>query len=360
MKRIGIIGCGNISGTYLKNLTELFSDRIEIAGICDLIPEKEQSRAKQYGISKIYEDCNELFADPTVDIVMNLTRPIEHFNISVAALNSGKHVYTEKPLGVSFDEGMKLRNLAKSKKLLIGGAPDTFLGAGLQTCRKLIDDGHIGDVIGASAFMTGRGPESWHPDPEFFYKFGGGPMLDMGPYYITALISLLGAVKCITGAARASFPTRLITSQPKDGTIMQVDVPTHYTGIMEFVTGAIGTITTSFDIHAAELPRIEIYGSDGTINVPDPNYFGGPIRVWKPDCGSFVEVPLQFKYEENSRGLGLYDMVCHIEDGAPFRASGDLLFHALEVMTGFERAYKNRAFVDMTTAPNRPEAMVQV
>jgi predicted dehydrogenase len=354
MKKVGIIGCGDISGIYLQNLTGKFSDKLEAAGVYDLVPEKAKSRAEEFGIKKVYENLNDLLGDPSVDIVLNLTRPYEHYNVTAAALNAGKHVYSEKPLGASLEEGVKLRELSKVTKKLVGGAPDTFLGAGIQTCRKLIDDGYIGDIAGASAFMTCRGHEGWHPDPEFYYKHGGGPMLDMGPYYLTALVSLIGACKSVTGVTKATFPTRTITSKPKYGTVVSVDTPTHIAGVMEFENGAVGTIITSFDVYAAQLPRIEIYGSKGTLSVPDPNTFGGPVLLYRPENGKFLEMPLLFAHHENSRGLGLYDMACHLEDGTPFRASGELLFHVLEVMTGFQRAYEGKGFAEMSTTPGRP------
>ena len=199
MKKIGIVGIGCISGIYLENITNRFRN-IEVVGVCDLIRERAEAAVAKYPIPKLYEDMHELFADPEVDIVLNLTRPYQHYDVSKAALLAGKHVYSEKPLGASFEEGLELVKLAEERGLWIGGAPDTFLGAGIQTCRKLIDEGAIGDVVGATAFMTGHGPESWHPDPAFFYKFGGGPMMDMGPYYVTALVNLLGAVKRVGGS----------------------------------------------------------------------------------------------------------------------------------------------------------------
>ena len=375
MKRVGIVGAGDISDIYLQNLTEKFNDRIEIAGICDLVPGRAESQAEKYNVKKVYESADEIISDPTVDIVLNLTRPSEHYAISKAALNAGKHVYSEKPLCASLDEGIQLYELAKEKGLLIGGAADTFLGSGIQTCVKLIDDGVIGDVVGASAFMVCRGHETWHPDPEFYYKRGGGPMMDMGPYYLTALISMIGAVKSVTGVTKVSFPTRTITSKDKYGTVVNVDVPTYITGIMEFASGAVGTIFTTFDVHTAQVPRIEVYGSKGTINVPDPNTFGGPVQVFIPEPidtpntegdpallaekkeTKFEDVPLIDGYSENSRGLGLYDMVKHIEDGTPLRTSNELLLHVLEIMTGFERAYERKGFVEMNTSPDRPTPM---
>ncbi|MCL2002849.1 MAG: Gfo/Idh/MocA family oxidoreductase [Oscillospiraceae bacterium] len=362
MKRVGILGCGDISGIYMKNLKGMFSDRLEIAGICDLLSEKAQGRAREFGIGKIYGDMSEMLADSSVDIVLNLTRPNEHYKTSEAALNAGKHVYSEKTFGADWEEGQRLMALAKEKGRLLGGAPDTFLGAGAQTCRKLIDDGVIGDIVGATAFMVCRGHESWHPSPEFYYKRGGGPMMDMGPYYITALVSLIGPVKSAAGIAKTSFPERTITSEPKNGTVIEVETPTHIAGLMDFACGAAGVILTTFDVFAAQLPRIEIYGSKGTLSVPDPNTFGGPVLLYTadvkaPGAGRFEEVPPAFGYSENSRGLGLYDMARHLEEGTPFRASGELLAHALEIITAFERSYESSAFIRLTTETERPAPM---
>ena len=211
MKKIGIVGVGCISGIYLENITKVFSD-VEVIGVCDLIRERAENAVKKYNIPKLYEDMHELFADPEVDIVLNLTRPYQHYEVTKAALMAGKHVYSEKPLGASWEEGVALVKLAEERSLMIGGAPDTFLGAGIQTCRKLIDEGAIGEVVGATAFMTGHGPESWHPDPAFFYQYGGGPMMDMGPYYLTAMINLMGGIKSISAVCKKGFATRTITS----------------------------------------------------------------------------------------------------------------------------------------------------
>ena len=363
MKRIGIVGCGDISGIYLQNLTGMFADRLEVAGICDLIDERAASRAKEFGIGKIYGSASEMIADPSVDIILNLTRPSEHFDVSKAALLAGKHVYTEKTFGADWAEGMELIQLAKDKGLLIGGAPDTFLGAGGQTCRRLIDEGKIGDILGATAFMTCRGHESWHPSPEFYYKRGGGPMMDMGPYYVSALINLIGPAKTVAGMTKTSFAERLITSQPLDGTVIQVETPTHIAGLIEFENGAVANIITTFDVFAAELPRIEIYGSKGTISVPDPNTFGGPVRLYtadirNPGAGSFEEVPLLAGYAENSRGLGLYDMVGHMENGTPFRASNDVIYHSLEIITAFQRSFEKGTYEQLSTTLSRPAPMI--
>ncbi len=238
MKKIGVgfVGTGDISGIYLKNLTTVFRE-IEIVGVCDLVREKAERAAEKYGITKIYSDMYELFNDPKVDIVLNITRPYEHYEVTKAALEAGKNVYSEKPLAADFEKGVELVKLAKEKSLLLGGAPDTFMGAGIQTCRKVIDSGFIGTPTGGAAFMICRGHETWHPDPEFYYKYGGGPMLDMGPYYITSLLNLLGGVKSVVGMTQMPYKKRTISSSPKFGEIIDVDVPTTIAGIMQFESG---------------------------------------------------------------------------------------------------------------------------
>jgi len=355
--KIGIVGCGDISGIYLTNLTNMFKDIVEIAGVCDLIDERAENAVQKYNIPKKYKDMHELFADDQVDIVLNLTRPYEHFDVNMAAIAAGKHVYAEKPLGATLEEGIKTREAAEKKGVLLGGAPDTFLGAGIQTCRKLIDDGFIGKPIAATAFWACRGHESWHPDPAFYYQFGGGPMLDMGPYYVTALVNLLGAVESVSGMTRRAFDKRLITSQPKNGTVIDVEVQTLVTGQMAFASGAVGSLIVSFDIHANNLPIIEIYGTEGTLTVPDPNYFGGPITLYRPEQKEFMEIPLMFGHAENCRGLGLVDMAKAITSKEKPRAGVDLTFHVLEIMTAFEKSCKARAQVDISTKPDKPAAM---
>ena len=355
MQKIGIVGVGCISGIYLENITNRFQE-IEVVGVCDLVRERAEAAVAKYHIPKLYEDMYELFADPDVDIVLNLTRPFQHHGVSKAALLAGKHVYSEKPLGASFEEGVELVRLAEERGLMIGGAPDTFLGAGIQTCRKLIDEGAIGEVVGATAFMTGHGPESWHPDPEFFYKFGGGPMLDMGPYYVTALVNLLGGVKRVGGMVSAPFSQRVMGCKEHFGELIDVEVPTSYYGVMEFQSGTVASLMTSFDIYGARLPIIEIYGSKGTLRVPDPNWFGGPVVLHTPEKGD-EEIPLAFDYPENSRALGLAEMASALKAGRRPRAGWKQTLHVLEVLTGFERAVQNGGYLDMTTTYEREAPM---
>lgn len=354
--KIAMIGVGDISGIYLKNITETFHE-LELVGICDLVRGKAEKAQETYGVPKIYETMYDAFADEEVDMILNLTRPYEHFDVSFQALKAGKHVYSEKPLAATFEEGKQLAKLAEEMNLLLGGAPDTFLGSGIQTCRKLIDDGFIGDVIGAAAFMVCHGHETWHPDPAFYYQHGGGPMMDMGPYYVTALVNLVGSVKGITGVTKASFPTRTITSEPKRGTVVDVEVPTYVTGILDFENGATGTIFTTFDVYYKTQARFEIYGTKGTLIVPDPNTFGGPVQLLRPQDGKYKDMPLLFDYKENSRALGLADMAKALCTGRPARASHRQTLHVLDIMTAFSRSSDAKAYISLETSYHREQPM---
>jgi len=348
---IGFVGVGNISGIYLKNLTEKFKD-LEIIGVCDLVREKAQRAVDQYGM-KLYEDMYELFADPKVDIVLNITRPSEHFEVSRAALEAGKHVYSEKPLAATFEQGKALVALAQAKDLVIGGAPDTFLGAGVQGCRRLLAEGIVGSPVGAAAHMICHGHETWHPDPEFYYRApGGGPMLDMGPYYVTALCQLMGPVKSVMGMTKITYPVRTITSQPLNGTVIEVDVPTYQTAMLRFESGAVATLITTFDVYSMPgVNCIEIYGERGNMIVPDPNGFGGEIKIKikekkSPDAaenfggGDWISIDTPYDaYLENSRGVGLADMAAALQGNREPRAGASLqTLHVLEVLTAIERS----------------------
>ena len=350
--KIGVVGCGNISNVYLESGKKF--DVLDIVAVADLDLERAKAKAEEHGIARALSVA-ELLADPEIEIVLNLTIPKAHYDVCKAALDAGKHTYVEKPLSLTRDQGRDLLRIAKEKNLRVGGAPDTFLGAALQTCRKLIDDGAIGRPVAATAFMMAGGVEKWHPNPEFFYKPGGGPMLDMGPYYLTALISLLGPIRRVTGSAQMSFPERMITSQPLSGQSILVETPTHIAGVLDFQSGAVGTIITSFDVWAHNLPPIEIHGSEGSLSVPDPNYFGGVVKLYRE--GKWEEVPLTHGYEENSRGIGLADMAYAIQENRPQRASGELAFHVLDAMYGFLDSSEQGRHYLMESAGVRPDAL---
>jgi predicted dehydrogenase len=352
---IGIVGCGNISGIYFKNLCTVFQN-VEVVACADLEAERVQAKLGEYPGVKA-ATLEEILADPSIEIIVNLTTPQGHFPVAMQAVEAGKSVHNEKPVVLTRDEGKQLLAAAEAKGVRVGSAPDTFMGGGIQTCRKLIDDGAIGQPIGAQAFMLCHGHESWHPDPEFYYQVGGGPMFDMGPYYLTALVSLLGPVKRVTGATAISFPERTITSDKKRGTKIEVEVPTHIAGVMDFGSGAIGTITTSFDVWAAEVPRIEIFGTEGTLSVPDPNSFGGVPRIKRMGEQEWSEVPLTHGHAENSRGIGPADMAAAIAGGREHRANGKLAYHVLDIMHAFHDASDQGKHIEMESTCERPAPM---
>ena len=358
MKRanVAIVGCGNISSIYLENLTGRFQN-VEVYAVSDLVEEKAKTQAERYGVERIMT-FDQILADPNVDIVLNITTPQTHYSLCKAALEAGKHVYVEKPLSLNYAQGKELVELAREKGLLIGCAPDTFLGAGIQTCRRIIDMGIIGEVTGATAFMVCHGHESWHPDPEFYYKKGGGPMFDMGPYYLTALVNLVGSVEYVAGMTSMATPTRTITSQPKNGTVIDVEVPTHVNGLLRFSSGAVGNIITSFDVWDSKLPRIEIYGTRGAMIVPDPNCFDGEVLVKQGFDQGFKSWPLMTENSVNSRGLGLSDMADRILNGREsHRACGDLALHVLEIMEAIHVSSDKLCQVKLESTCTRPEPM---
>lgn len=349
--RIGVVGCGNISPIYFK--AGRTSEMLDIQACSDLIPERSHGRAKEFEVPRVCS-TEEIMADPSIEIVLNITQPVNHAGVALQAVDAGKSVYNEKPLTIEREQAQAVLKIAREKGLLVGGAPDTFLGAGLQTCRKLIDDGWIGEPVGATAFMLCHGHESWHLDPEFYYEAGGGPMFDMGPYYLTALVSLLGPIKRVCGSARISFKELVITSQPKCGKVINVDVPTHVAGVLDFECGAIATIVTSFDVWHHQLPHIEIYGTRGSLSCPDPNAFGGPVRIRLAADDEWREIPLAHIYSENSRGLGLADMASALRTGRRHRANESLTYHVLDIMHAIHEASASDKYVALKSTCERP------
>lgn len=356
MKKIGMVGVGCISGIYLKNFHEVFRD-VELVAVCDLIRERAEKAQKEYHIPKLYDTMEELFADPEIDIVLNLTRPYQHYAVSKGALLAGKHVYSEKPLAADLEEGIELVQLAAERGLVIGGAPDTFLGAGIQTCRKLIDSGLIGTPVGGRFVMAGHGMETWHPDPDFYYQRGGGPLFDMGPYYITTMVNLLGGIRSVVGYAHTSYPTRLITAEPHAGEIIHVNTPTHIEALLHLESGISVSLLTSFDVYQSRQFCIEIYGTKGTLYVPDPNMFDGPVQFFNGETKQLEEYPLEFDYSENSRCLGLDDLAKAIETGRPGRTTSRQTFHVLEAMTGILQSAETGLPYTMTSTFRREAPM---
>ena len=348
------MGAGKISGIYLENAA-IFDD-VEVIACADLLVEQAEEQAREHGVPKACSP-EELLADLEVEIVLNLTVPAVHAEVSLAALASGKHVYTEKPLAVSREDGLRMLKVAAERGLRIGCAPDTFLGGGLQTCRKVMDEGIIGEPVASTAVMMTHGPEDWHPNPDFFYQPGAGPMFDMGPYYLTALATLLGPVRRVTGSARVTFPERQITSRPLAGTTITVNTPTHIAGVMDFEGGAVGTLVTSFDVWSEEHSRIDIHGAEGTLSIPDPNTFDGPVRLWRSGDETWTDVPLTHPYTGNSRGLGLADMAQAIRSGRRHRAGGELGGHVLDVIHAFLDSSESGRHVEVRSTFERPEPL---
>lgn len=357
MKRVGVgvIGCGNISSAYLKAARKF--PILDIVALSDANPAAAEARGAEFGIPA--RSVEALLADPAIEIVLNLTVPNAHVEVGLKAVAAGKHVHSEKPLGVNLAQARALVAAAAAKGVRLGSAPDTFLGGAHQTCRALIDEGLLGRPVGGTAFFMCPGHERWHPNPGFYYLTGGGPMLDMGPYYITDLVNLLGPVASVAGFATRTRSIREITSDPLKGTTIPVEVATHVTGTLLFAGGAAIAVTMSFDVARHGHKPIEIYGEKGALLVPDPNYFGGAIhhatasQDWK-------EVPLRHAYaDDNYRILGVADMAHAIREGRPHRANGDLALHVLEVMEAFQTSSDTGRAITIESRPERPAPMAE-
>jgi predicted dehydrogenase len=352
MKRVGVgvIGCGVISAAYLKAARKF--PILDMIALADADPKAAEARGREFGIPA--RSVGALLDDPAIEIVLNLTVPKAHVEVGLQAVAAGKHVHSEKPLGVNLTEADALLAAARAKGVRIGCAPDTFLGGAHQTARKLIDEGLIGMPIGGTAFFMCPGHERWHPNPGFYYLGGGGPMLDMGPYYITDLVNLLGPVASVSGVATRLRRTREITSEPLKGTRIPVEVATHVTGTLLFIDGAAVTVTMSFDVPKHKHAPIEIYGEMGSLLVPDPNFFGGTIE-FASASQDWKIMPTQHAYaDDNYRIIGVADMAQAIRDGRPHRASGALAYHVLEVMQAFQTSSDSGVAVAIQSRPERP------
>jgi predicted dehydrogenase len=351
---VGIVGCGNISGIYLQNCTRF--PGLRVLACADLVVERAAEQAQKYGVPKAYT-VEELLADPAIELVINLTVPQAHGPIGIAALEAGKSVYNEKPLAIDRASARQMLDLAQAKGLLVGGAPDTFMGGGLQTCRRLIDEGVIGQPVAAHAFVQNRGPERWHPNPDFFYQPGAGPLFDMGPYYLTALTSLIGPVRRVTGSARISFAERMIGSKPLQGTMIKVNTPTHIAAVLDFEAGAVATLITSFDVQPQRQVGLEIFGTEGTMILPDPNTFGGPVLVHRIGSEGWPEQTMLHGHIENSRGIGVADMAEAMRSGQRHRAHGDMAYHVLDIMHAIHEASESGRHIELSSTMQQPAAL---
>jgi len=353
--KVGIIGCGNISRIYADSQQKF--DEIEIVSCADLDLDRARELADEKGIGSVLR-VDDLLADPEVEVVLNLTVPAVHGAIAIRSLLAGKHVYNEKPLALRRREARELLGLARQKNLRVGCAPDTFLGGALQTARKLIDEGAIGKPLGGTASFMARGPERWHPNPDFFYQKGGGPLFDMGPYYLTALVFLLGPVSSVSAMTSCGIPVRTVGSGERQGEEIEVAIPTHYAASLMMQEGALVQFTTSFEVARQNVPRIEIYGDGGTLSCADPNNFGGPLRLFKFGADEWEDCPLiEGGAVDNVRGIGLADMITAIREGRPHRASGRLAYHVLDTMHCIIDSADLGRHVELKSTVDRPEAL---
>jgi len=359
--KTAVIGCGNISGIYLENAAKW--DILDLRACANRTLSRAQSQAVKFHVPQAVPIADVL-ADPEIELVISLTTPDVHAEIGLAALRAGKSVYNEKPLAISREDGRLLLAEAEARGLRVGCAPDTFLGGGLQTCRQLIDAGEIGTPVAATGFMFIQGPEAWHPDPGFLYQVGAGPLFDIGPYYLTALISMLGPIRRVTGSARITYPERTIGSGPKQGQTIPVETPTHVASILDFASGPVATLVTSFDVAVTAGAALNLYdvggalleiqGTTGTLSLPDSNTFGGPVRVRRLGEADWREIPLTHAYTGNSRCLGVADLAYALRTGRPHRANGELAYHVLDAMHGVLEASSCGQHIELTSTCERP------
>jgi predicted dehydrogenase len=363
---VGIMGAGNISAAYLK-LAPLFKG-LEVRAVADILPEAAKKRAEEYGVTAQTPD--ELLKNSEVDVIVNLTIPATHYKVSMDAISAGKHVYSEKPFVLTLEEGLALRKASNEKGLAVGSAPDTFLGGAHQQAREIIDSGKLGKITSGTTHVMSRGMEHWHPNPDFFFQVGAGPILDIGPYYVTDLIHLIGPVKRVTAFANMARAEREVTAAgPYQGTKIKVGTPTTVHGVLEFHNGAVVTIGASWDVASHGHHNIELYGTEGTIYVPDPNFFGGdlvvtdpagekqPVEPWNHPFGIFNQDLDKPSPRANYRTAGLADMMAALEAGRPARCGLDVALHAVDVMTSLLKAAESGQVQTLQTTCERPLAL---
>ena len=353
---VGVIGCGNISSAYLKN--GLIFNQMKILACADVNAHASEIKAWEFGLRQMKVD--ELLSCPEIDIVLNLTTPQAHVEVNLMALEAGKHVYCEKPFGLDREGAQGVLELAAKKGLKVGCAPDTFLGGGHQACRRLIDSGLVGRITSGTAFMLCHGHESWHPAPGFYYKKGGGPLFDMGPYYLTALVNLLGPVRKVMAMTNRSSDLRE-GIKANEGKTFPVEIDTHVTALLEFASGAIITLITSFDVWKhSDYKDIELYGTEGSLHLPDPNCFSGDLRFFCAGLSAdWCKADNPNIYNDNTRGIGLADMAASIVLNRSHRCSGTLAFHVLDVMCAIVESNETDRAVVISSTCEKPAALPQ-
>ena len=347
---VGIIGAGNISKQYLDNLTAFRDLKVHV--IADLFEDAAEARAKEYGVPE-WGGVDAALNHPDVEIIVNLTIPAAHVEVATAAVNAGKHVWTEKPFSLDRESGLGLLKTADAAGIRLGTAPDTFLGAGLQTARRLIERGDIGTPLTAMTTFQTPGPESWHPNPAFLFQYGAGPLFDMGPYYLTALVQTFGSVRRVAAIGSKAKEVRVIGSGPKLGEEFTVDVPTHVSAMAEFEGGQSSHSVFSFESPRQRMGFVEITGTEATISLPDPNYFDGDVRLWRAGDEDWTVIPASGP--SNGRGMGVLDMARSLRAGVPHRATGNLAYHVLDTMVAISESMEAGTFIDVeSSAPASP------
>jgi predicted dehydrogenase len=352
--KTAVIGCGNISDIYFQNFSKW--DVLDVVACSSLNMESAEKQAAKYHLRAL--TVKGIIADTSIALIVNLTPPDAHGKIGLAAVRAGKNIYNEKPLAIKPEDAALMLRAARLQGLRVGCAPDTFLGGGLQTCRQLVDEGALGQPIVAHAHFLAWGPEHKHPDPEFFYKAGAGPLFDMGPYYLTALVSLFGPVRKVTGITRITSAERTISSEPRRGEKIEVETPTSIAAVLEFESGLLATLAVSFDVGEPKAPFLEIHGTKGILRAPDPNTFGGPVWFRQSGAEEWGNIPLAFGYTENSRGIGAADMVYAIRGNKPHRASGEMAYHVLEVMHSVLESSATGRHVTLESTCERPAPFI--
>jgi predicted dehydrogenase len=352
--RIGVVGAGQVSGAYLGTLRRL--SNVQVVAVADLDPARAAAAAAAAPGARPLAVAELVTADE-VDLVLNLTVPAAHAEVAGAAIAAGKHIYGEKPLAVTTGQARQVLAAAARAGVRVGCAPDTVLGTGVQTARACLDAGQIGAPVAAVAFMVTPGHERWHPAPEFYYRPGGGPLFDMGPYHLTALVTLLGPVRRVAGLAATPRATRVIGAGPRAGAEIAVAVATHVTGVLEHASGALSTLVMSFDVWAGHLPHLEVYGTAGSVSVPDPNGFGGTVQIFRAGAQDWVPAAEAAGYREAARGYGVSDLASALTTGTAHRATGEIAYHVLDVMEGLLAAAGSGHAVDIASSCDRPSAV---
>ena len=355
---VGIIGCGVISKHYLMFGRDCYSDYFKITAVGDIDVEKARVKAEEYGIPK-YGLPEVVYDDPDIDLIINLTVPMVHEEVNIKILESGKHCYSEKPLATTREGIKRIMEVAERVGKRVGCAPDSFMSSPLQAAKKAIEEDWIGRPISVTALCPMRGNEFWRPDPDFFYKKGGGPMLDMAPYYLNTFISLFGPIDSVYSMQNITFPQRTIKVAPRRGEKVDVEVPTHVCSVMRFENGMLGSFVNSFDIWASNTPRIEIHGEKGTMLLPDPNMFVGQVHFKRFRDTEWRPMPLFIEHEKYGRGVGVADMIKCIEKGIPHKASAEMAYHVTDVILTMEEAAEAKCEMKVQSTCAKPAGVYE-